>query len=70
MKMIKSLNFKMKNLNDFINIFLLYPKFQNAMPIRIKGLHFINVPSIAYPVLQICRFFLREKIKARVNIFG
>lgn len=42
---------------------------QDAMPQRVKGQHFVNMPSIALAVFNIFQSFQNEKNKSRVNLF-
>lgn len=42
--------------------------FQNAYPVRPKGLVYINAPSIFEVVLDLVRSFLTEKLRKRVRI--
>ncbi|XP_077989663.1 alpha-tocopherol transfer protein-like [Glandiceps talaboti] len=55
-----------------VNLFLLQLDsiLQNAMPVRIKGIHYINEPRIFDAVFAIIRPFLKEKLKNRIQIHG
>ncbi|XP_070534837.1 alpha-tocopherol transfer protein-like isoform X2 [Ptychodera flava] len=44
--------------------------FQNAMPVRIKGVHYVNEPRIFEWLFAIIRPFLKEKLKQRIRIHG
>lgn len=41
---------------------------QDANPVRVKGQHFVNMPSIALAVFNVFQSFQNEKNKKRVNI--
>nr|XP_006822514.1 PREDICTED: alpha-tocopherol transfer protein-like [Saccoglossus kowalevskii] len=43
--------------------------FQNAMPIRIKGMHYVNEPRLFDAVFAVVRPFLKEKLKNRARYF-
>lgn len=43
---------------------------QDANPVRMKGQHFVNMPSIALTVFNIFQSFQNEKNKKRVNILN
>ncbi|XP_063224844.1 alpha-tocopherol transfer protein-like [Bacillus rossius redtenbacheri] len=42
--------------------------FQDAFPVRIKGLHFINAPVFVDAILSVFKPFLKEKIRNRIHI--
>ena len=44
--------------------------FQEAQPIRLKGIHFINEPTVIGYIWSILRQFLKEKTANRVNRSG
>jgi len=43
---------------------------QDANPIRIKGLHYVNTPSFFLGIFNVFKVFLNEKIQSRINIVG
>ncbi|XP_070568209.1 alpha-tocopherol transfer protein-like [Ptychodera flava] len=43
---------------------------QNAMPLRSKGVHFVNTPTIFDTLMSVWRPFMTEKMKSRMNIHG
>ncbi|XP_077869426.1 alpha-tocopherol transfer protein-like [Saccoglossus kowalevskii] len=55
-----------------VNLFLLQLDsiLQNAMPIRIKGMHYVNEPRLFDAVFAVVRPFLKEKLKNRIRIHG
>lgn len=42
---------------------------EKAMPFRIKGIHFINIPSEAYAIINLGKKLLSDKMKERVRFF-
>lgn len=43
---------------------------QDAVPLRIKGIHIINQPKIFQVVFALFKPFLREKLRARIIFHG
>jgi len=41
--------------------------FQEAMPMRLKEVHFVNQPFLFNMVWQMFKPFVKEKLKKRVN---
>jgi hypothetical protein len=43
--------------------------FQKSAPIRIKAIHFINVPSAGLFIYNLLKSLMGEKLKKRVSFF-
>lgn len=44
--------------------------FQDGSAVRIKGLHYVNMPSFVMAMFNIFKGFLNEKIRSRVSDYG
>ena len=44
--------------------------FQDAMPIRLKGIHYINEPTIMGYIFSLFKPFMKEKTRKRVHFHG
>jgi len=42
--------------------------FQNGIPIRVKGIHYVNTPTLFLPIHKIGLRFVKEKIRKRVHL--
>lgn len=58
------------NIKRFRNYISKLLRFQEAIPLRIKGLYIINQPFIFNMVFQIFKPFLQEKLRSRIVFMG
>lgn len=59
----------MGHLKQFNPLFMkkMTMSFQDASPLRIKGLHYVNTPPIFMTVFNLFKTFLNDKLKSRVR---
>ncbi|XP_049771585.1 clavesin-2-like [Schistocerca cancellata] len=52
------------------NLSLFVKMFQDSFPLRLKGIHVVNAPSLFSTVFALCKPFLKEKLRRRIHIHG
>uniref|UniRef100_A0A336M9G9 CSON013966 protein n=1 Tax=Culicoides sonorensis TaxID=179676 RepID=A0A336M9G9_CULSO len=62
----------MAHLSKFNPLFMkkMSMTFQEGNPARIKGLHYVNTPSVFMTFFNVFKSFLNEKVKSRVHLYG
>ncbi|XP_049774273.1 clavesin-2-like isoform X1 [Schistocerca cancellata] len=52
------------------NLSLFIKMFQDCFPLRLKGVHIVNAPSLFAAVFAISKPFLKEKMRQRIHVHG